>query len=263
MKFNSFDIIWIEICTYPAGSSIQAHSHEFYHFIYVDSGEGFITVDGKEYPMTSGRLFPIPIGAEHTFYNSGEEPLMTLELKFALHSHDERRRIADFPICMETGGYPVKNGLLNIYRESHTPQTLSAEIMALYFNLIMTYLLRCCDKMGGQPEAKKNSASPEIERATAYIRDNFTREMPLDELAEIAGFEKNYFLRKFKKQTGCTPMVYILNKRIEKAKELLSFSDMNVTQIAAATGFKSVHYFSKVFYDHVKVRPSEWRRNQQ
>lgn len=258
MEFNNFDIIWIEICNYPVGSSIQAHSHEFFHFIYVDSGEGCINIDGREYTMLSGRIFPIPIGAEHTFYNSGDEPLRTLELKFSLDSREDIQSIAVLPICMEVEGYPIKNGLLNIYRESHKVQALSKEITALYFKLVMTYLIRCCDN-GDEGKVRKSSLSPEIERVTAYIKDNFARELSLDELAETAGFEKNYFLRKFKKQKGMTPMEYIHNKRLEKAKELLRFSDMNVTQIAAATGFKSVHYFSKVFYDSVGERPSEFR----
>lgn len=265
VDFSKFDIIWIEICNYPIGSIIQSHSHDFFHFIYVDSGEGIITVENEKYRMLPGLLFPIPKGAEHTFYNSSDEPLRTLELKFSLSSLDSERKMSDLPICMEVEESHVRNGLLSLYRETHTEQLMSRDIVSLHFQLLMTYILRCSENIREVSELKlkKNGISPEIESVMNHIRDNLTDDLSLDKLAKIAGFEKNYFLRKFKKQIGCTPVSYILGQRLEKAKELLRFSDMNITQISVATGFKSVHYFSKVFYDNVNIRPSDWREKLQ
>ena len=261
MGFNDFEIIWVEICNYPKGSSIINHSHEFFHFIFVDSGEGSITVDGTRHEMLPGRIFSIPPGANHGFYNTADEPLIAFEIKFRLFTPKARGEIARLPICMSVDAYPVRNNLLSLYREKHTEQPLSADVTALSFQLLMTYLLRCSENLWNTSECdtKKNSAYTEIERVIEYILDNLTDELSLEGLAQIAGFEKNYFLRKFKKQTGCTPLTFITGKRLEKAKELLRFSDMNITQIAEATGFKSVHYFSKVFFDNMHVRPSDYR----
>ena len=44
MDFSNFDIIWVEWCTYPSETGISKHRHEFFHFLYVDSGEGEISV---------------------------------------------------------------------------------------------------------------------------------------------------------------------------------------------------------------------------
>ena len=74
-------------------------------------------------------------------------------------------------------------------------------------------------------------------------------------------FESFLVCRKFKKTTQYTPMSYIKEKRLEKAKELLHRSDMNISQIALASGFKTVHYFSKVFYESTGIRPSDYRNS--
>lgn len=263
MQTDKFDIIWVEICNYPIASGIQSHNHDFFHFIYVDSGNGEITLDGVAYPMTPGAVFPIPPGREHGFCNSANEPLVTFEIKFSLGDKEWERELLSFPLSMEAGDSPARTSLLSLYRELHKKKTFSSDIISLEFRLFLAYLKRCSESMRESltPEGESR-LSPEIERVRSYIRENFAEEITLEVLSEIAGFEKNYFLRKFKKQMGVTPMDYILAKRMEKAKELLRFSDMNITQIAYATGFKSVHYFSKVFFDNMKVRPSDWRLNQ-
>ena len=264
MQISDFDIICVEICNYPIASSIQMHSHDFFHFIYVDGGEGCITLDGVPYPMTSGTLFPIPPCREHGFCNSADEPLRTFEIKFSLKDEENVKTLLSFPHQLEVTDSSVKASLLALYRELHTKQSFVSDVVYLHFNLFLTYLERYSESLHNSAElfGAKSILSPEIEKTVSYIRENFTGDINLDALSELAGFEKNYFLRKFKKQTGVTPMDYILAKRMEKAKELLRFSDMNITQIAYATGFKSVHYFSKVFFDNMKVRPSDWRLNQ-
>ena len=138
---------------------------------------------------------------------------------------------------------------------------MSLEIINLNFQLLIAYLLRCYDDIRENLDCDKNSEnfSSEIDAVISYIYENLAEDMSLDELARIAGFEKNYFLRKLKKRTKQTPMNFIKEKRIEKAKELLLYSDMNISQIAIATGFKTIHYFSKVFYETTGARPLNYR----
>ena len=56
-----------------------------------------------------------------------------------------------------------------------------------------------------------------------------------------------------------TPMEFIRCKRIETAKDLLLFSDMNITQIAYSTGFKSIHHFSNTFFKYTGIRPNQFK----
>ena len=93
-----------------------------------------------------------------------------------------------------------------------------------------------------------------------YIENNLDCDMNLQDLANIVCLERTYFLKKFKQLTGVTPMVYTRDARIRRAKELLTYSDMNVTQIAEAVGFRSIHYFTRQFTDLEGVTPSQYKR---
>lgn len=261
MCFRDFDIIWVEQRSYPKEMPIHSHRHDFFHYIYVDSGEGRITVGSEEYKLASGCVYAVPPNTDHGFYNSEDVLLVTYEIKFYLGENEEKCTSLLFPYCIQVQSLPIKECITRIYTESHEGGPLSEEIVSLNFGLLMTYLLRCC--RGLIDDVKKESkriTSKELEKVLKYISDNLGEELTLEGLADIAGFDKNYFLRKFKKQIGTTPMVYILSRRIERAKSLLRFSDLNITQIAITTGFKSVHYFSRVFFKYVKVRPSDYRK---
>lgn len=76
--------------------------------------------------------------------------------------------------------------------------------------------------------------------------------------AERRGLSPVYFIRAFKRYTGLTPKRYILNLRMEKAKELLSSSDAKVNEIARACGFESPLYFSKLFHRYYGVPPTKF-----
>ena len=149
-----------------------------------------------------------------------------------------------------------------IHRETLEKEPFFFEIVNMNFRLIITYLYREYQnfyEIVTDDGTEKNVS--EINKVLDYIFENLTEDISLEVLADIAGFEKNYFLRKFKKTTQYTPMSYIKEKRLEKAKELLHRSDMNISQIALASGFKTVHYFSKVFYESTGIRPSDYRNS--
>ena len=78
------------------------------------------------------------------------------------------------------------------------------------------------------------------------------------ELAAACGYHENYFSSFFKEAMGCTPRHYINLQKINKAKDLLLFSDCNVTQAAEQLGFSCVHYFSRVFHQLTGITPSEY-----
>ncbi len=99
-----------------------------------------------------------------------------------------------------------------------------------------------------------------MEAVLEYIEGNLDCDINLQDLANIVCLEKTYFLKKFKQLTGMTPMVYTRNARIRRAKELLTYSDMNVTQIAESVGFCSIHHFTRSFTAAVGISPSRYKQ---
>jgi AraC-like DNA-binding protein len=92
-----------------------------------------------------------------------------------------------------------------------------------------------------------------------YINNNFDQELNLDLLSHIRWTSKFHLLRLFKKYYGQTPKQYLINKRIEKAKELLN-QGTNVTDTCFDVRFKSPCSFSTLFKSRVGMTPSEFQK---
>lgn len=83
----------------------------------------------------------------------------------------------------------------------------------------------------------------------------------IEEIASIYNMSPNHFIRSFKKYVGMSPNAYRISKRMETAEELLSSSEMNIEQIAAAVGYSDPLYFSRAFKTHVGMSPSKYRKS--
>lgn len=94
-----------------------------------------------------------------------------------------------------------------------------------------------------------------------YINTNFDKKLNLDVLSKVRFTSKFHLLRLFKKYYGQTPRQYLIDKRIEKSKELLK-TKMSVTETCFAIGFESVGSFSTLFKNRIGKSPSEYQKEQ-
>jgi len=85
-------------------------------------------------------------------------------------------------------------------------------------------------------------------------------EFVIEELAKEHNVTTNYLIKSFKKAMGETPMQYIINFRMKKAKELLLYSDYPVFKIARLVGYENNEYFSRLFRNHVGVSPLQYKK---
>ncbi len=93
-----------------------------------------------------------------------------------------------------------------------------------------------------------------------YLNQHLQDEVSLDQLASLARFSKAYLIRMFKAAFGTTPSKYHQLMRIEKARELIQFTDIPLTRIAEMCGYQSIHAFSLTFKKTEGVKPSFYRR---
>jgi len=98
-----------------------------------------------------------------------------------------------------------------------------------------------------------------VEKAKFFLRENL--EASLDMKQMIREFPMSYskFRKMFKHATGESPNQYHLNMRLDKARELLNSTNLNVTEVAYNLGFESVFYFSKLFKKKNGVSPKSYR----
>jgi len=85
-------------------------------------------------------------------------------------------------------------------------------------------------------------------------------EVSLQSLAQETGYSRVHFLRMFRAATGRSPHNYLMNMRVERARELLSNSAFSLIEIALECGFSSHSHLTRVFRQFLGVTPSEYRR---
>lgn len=98
-----------------------------------------------------------------------------------------------------------------------------------------------------------------IGASVRYMEQNLSRRISSEELACRAHLSKNYFIKLFKRQTNVTPQQLLDTLRIQKAAHLLKYSELSITEIAAAVGYDDPLYFSRRFRKRTGRSPSRFR----
>ncbi|MGW5388135.1 helix-turn-helix transcriptional regulator [Nocardia sp. NPDC003963] len=100
---------------------------------------------------------------------------------------------------------------------------------------------------------------PHLRRARDLIDRAYARPLDLDGMAAAAGVSKYHFLRCFAATYGRTPAVYLAERRIERAQDLLRATNTTVTEVCLLVGYSSLGSFSRKFTELVGVSPSEYQ----
>lgn len=101
--------------------------------------------------------------------------------------------------------------------------------------------------------------SSQIQICCHYIQTHITERLSVSELARVTGYSEAHLSKKFKQETGLSVTDYILNQKLDYAKELLRSSDQSVGEVAEKLGFSSQSYFTSQFRKREGVTPSEFR----
>jgi len=96
--------------------------------------------------------------------------------------------------------------------------------------------------------------------ALGYIEAHYTEPITLEQLAEQCNLTPVYFGRRFQHCTGMTPIRYLQETRVKMAMRHLAFTDHSIEAIAAATGFGTRAYFTRIFTRHAGTSPAAYRK---
>lgn len=112
---------------------------------------------------------------------------------------------------------------------------------------------------GNRSTATAPQVFERLNRARTFIDRCYDLPLDLDEISSHACFSRYHFLRLFRQAFDKTPHQYLVERRIEKAKELLSTRDLRVTDICFEVGFESLGSFSSLFHKTVGHAPITYR----
>lgn len=99
-----------------------------------------------------------------------------------------------------------------------------------------------------------------FQQVAEYIHEFYMEPLTLARLAEQNNVSHNRLVYVFRKYAGMGPGDYILQYRLNRAKELLPISKAPLRELAQAVGFNDPFYFSRAFKKHFGVSPSEYRK---
>lgn len=112
-----------------------------------------------------------------------------------------------------------------------------------------------------------NTDNPGISNANplayiiAYIKNNINEKILIEHLSDKACMSKANFYRVFKREFGISPLNFILNEKIVRAKQMLRHSGAKITSISDELGFTDVNYFIRLFKKMEGVTPASYRSN--
>ena len=98
-----------------------------------------------------------------------------------------------------------------------------------------------------------------LRRARDLADRDYADPLDLDELASAAGVSKYHFLRCFAATYGKTPALYLAERRIERAQDLLRATNLTVTEVCMVVGYSSLGSFSTLFRSRFGLSPREYR----
>lgn len=99
-----------------------------------------------------------------------------------------------------------------------------------------------------------------INNALKYIAKNYKNDLDIDTICNEVSFSKYYFCKIFKDHMGITIHQYVNELRVEKSKELLTYSKLSINAIATTVGFKNTLTFSRCFERSLHMTPTEYRK---
>ncbi|MBM7582351.1 two-component system response regulator YesN [Caldicoprobacter guelmensis] len=110
-------------------------------------------------------------------------------------------------------------------------------------------------------ETKKVRNARSLGEALKYIRENYNRDITLEDVARSVYISPYYLSHLFKEELNITFLEYLTMVRMEEAKKLLKDTSLSIVAVASQVGYDDASYFSKVFKKYVGVTPAQYRKN--
>jgi len=256
---------------------IWMHKHEFYEFVYVDTGFTLHTHDGRTSVLTPGDLFAIRPNEAHAYTSAYHTKLYN-----CLFFLEELKGLSD-ELLILPGLDNVLNSqatepvpVLHVDLSVRSDLTLLLERMkweqlnrgiGWELNLksqLISFLIfysRLYSSGDAAIRSHNDGYYGYIFKALEFIDQNYQNDLTSRDIAECTGLSHDYVAKQFKNVLSMTPSEYIRRFRVAKSMELLKTTDLSAAEIAKQVGFGDISLFSRVFKQLTGVSPTTFRKN--
>ncbi len=264
--------------TIAKGSTAPGEAHNFWEVVRLVDGDSRLVADGKVYHLSPDEVF---IYAPFVYHESAPFPLVrTLEIFSFVSDSPYLDRLANRPLKLNDtqkalfeaifkrgsnfmGKYPW---VLTSDRELIQPEE-GYPLMQTVANLIELFLIDLCETNSSALTDKplpiteaETFQDDRLRKLTEYLEKNIHKTLTLEEICKDINIGAASLQKLCKKHLGCGPISYFLTLKIRAAKQLITDTPKNFSQIAEELGFSSIHYFSNLFKTRTGVSPSAYAK---
>ncbi|MBQ8685615.1 MAG: helix-turn-helix domain-containing protein [Clostridia bacterium] len=238
------------------------HSHSHYEFYILTKGERTVFFYNTLYTIKAPACIIIPPFIMHKTEGGGYERFNINILPKYLDATEKtllsKRALA--PLTFSEKDQKTILRLLDFLLEfQEKDEEFSDYMMRSFFNCILAFIARNTTQPPDAPSSTK--LPPILLKMMDYFNTHYKEKISLDLLAEKFYISKTTVIYNFKKHLNVSPIDYLLNIRLEKAKEfLLTPQKMSIEQISEQCGFSSANYFTECFKSREGVPPTEFRK---
>ena len=255
----------------PYGFHFPVHWHEEMEWIYVRKGHLLVNVDGSDYPLTPGQVLIVNPRQLHLMHT--EDPqvyydtlLFPLEL-ISFQTPDQLEQSVFYPLRIGRKALPnlVPEQILTqenlqkleqvIRINDQKPPMYQLESRLLLLSFLMEVL-----RSVRMVDTAEDSSEQRQRQMLAYLQMHYKQPVTLSELSARFHLSEKYISRYFKKHFHLTISEYMLHLRMTHAKELLTDTDLSITEVAEQCGFPGVSFFIRRFTGENGCSPGKWRK---
>ncbi|MCR8633026.1 AraC family transcriptional regulator [Paenibacillus radicis (ex Xue et al. 2023)] len=261
---------------YWAGNELhfsnKPHKHTFYEIFYVIAGEGVYAEGNVQHGLKSGTLFCSRPGIMHQIIS--ENGLFVLFIGFEikpasssaeLNAKYQELESSDKVICYDS--HETLTVLMWKTLLHQAALNTKGDKDNFIRDLAYHFILSIPDNFKQQkivPVKRKirRLRDNTLAQAMTYIGDNMASNLSLNDVANYVHLSPRHLSRLFFEERGQSFSNFIRKTRLEKAIELLVTTNLPVKLIAEIAGFKTIHYFTRIFSKEMKMTPTFFRKKQ-
>ncbi|MBW7458739.1 helix-turn-helix domain-containing protein [Paenibacillus sepulcri] len=258
--------------------SLCQHTHDFVEICIVGEGCGFHYIEDQVLPVKQGDLFLIPIGTSHVFRPSSPERDKVLVVYNCIFRNraieNWRHYFAEDSEMLRMIYYPHerKGRWLQFHDKHNTLQAMFHNMHWEYLKrnqgceiILTTSLIQMLMLLQRLEMERDFTPSPnnKLEDVLHYIKNNYSKNITAQHVADHFYMSVSHFQRLFKKSTELTFIQYLQNIRIQKCCDLLESTDISIHETANLVGYLDMKFFHALFRKKTGVTPRQYRQNYQ
>ena len=274
LEFSTFPSgHYVDLMPYQYGREACQPGHAFgparrshYLFHYVISGRGRLMATDEndvrnDYALTAGEGFLIFPEQVTTYIADMSDPWEYVWVEFdGIHVKESLELTGLLPSSpiYRSRSSELRDAMEAEMRYLVTHRDASPLHLIGHTYLFLDYLLRSVEHVEDQPANRLQDFY--IREAITFIKENYARDISVEDIARRTGLNRSYFGKVFKGSVGKSPQQYLIGYRMTKAAELLKLTAMPVAEVGTAVGYPNQLHFSRAFKSAYGVSPREWRK---